>query len=103
MTTPTATENPQVRERPASRPQPTGPCALVIFGITGDLSRRLLLPALYNLAQQQALSNNFAVIGFASSEIAEHALRGAMVEDLRKAIGPGADDAAIDWVASRVR
>jgi glucose-6-phosphate 1-dehydrogenase len=76
---------------------------LVIFGITGDLSRRLLLPALYNLAQQQALSNNFAVIGFASSEIGEQAFGDAMVEDLRKAIGPAADDAVIEWLASRVR
>jgi glucose-6-phosphate 1-dehydrogenase len=103
MATITAPETAEVREKPITRLAPAGPCALIIFGITGDLSRRLLLPALYNLAQQQALSNNFAVIGFASSDVGEQALRDAIVEDLRKAIGPEADDAVIEWLASRVR
>jgi glucose-6-phosphate 1-dehydrogenase len=35
--------------------KPPGPSAMVIFGVTGDLSKRLLLPALYNLASQGLL------------------------------------------------
>ena len=103
MTTLAATENPKVGDQTRSRPAPAGPCALVIFGITGDLSQRLLLPALYNLARQRVLSNNFAVIGFASSETGEHALRETIAENLRKTIGSDADNTVIDWLASRVR
>src|SRR2546427_7979834 len=44
------------------------PCALVIFGASGDLTRRMLLPALYNLALDRRLPPRFAVIGFARTE-----------------------------------
>ena len=41
------------------------PCVMVIFGASGDLTRRKLLPALYNLAKGNLLSREFAVIGVA--------------------------------------
>jgi len=44
------TDNTLVREIQVHGPKPAGPCAMVIFGITGDLLKRLLLPAVYNLA-----------------------------------------------------
>ena len=40
-------------------------CTLVIFGGGGDLSRRKLLPAVYNQALEGELPGNFAVLGFA--------------------------------------
>jgi glucose-6-phosphate 1-dehydrogenase len=39
------------------------PCSMVIFGTSGDLTRRLLMPAIYNLAKDGRLSENFALIG----------------------------------------
>ncbi len=45
------------------------PCTLVIFGGAGDLSRRKLLPAVYNLSLDGLLPANFAVVGFSKSEI----------------------------------
>ncbi len=42
---------------------PAPPCALVIFGAAGDLARRLVVPALYNLAETHELSNQFQLIG----------------------------------------
>ena len=42
---------------------PVPPTTLVIFGATGDLSRRKLLPALYNLAHEGQLPEHFALIG----------------------------------------
>ncbi|MEJ7798059.1 MAG: glucose-6-phosphate dehydrogenase [Solirubrobacteraceae bacterium] len=51
--------------------QPVHPTALVIFGATGDLSRRKLLPALYNLAHEGALPEHFALIGNARSELSD--------------------------------
>ncbi|GAA2786738.1 glucose-6-phosphate dehydrogenase [Streptomyces showdoensis] len=44
---------------------PAGPSALVLFGMTGDLSRRKLLPALYDLTQRGLLPPGFPVVGFA--------------------------------------
>ena len=41
------------------------PCVLVIFGATGDLTHRKLVPALYNLAHEGQLPQSFAIVGFA--------------------------------------
>ena len=49
----------------AGRAEPAPPCTLVIFGATGDLTHRLLMPALYNLARWGLLSENFAIVGVA--------------------------------------
>jgi glucose-6-phosphate 1-dehydrogenase len=54
---------PKASQIPKGRP--AGPCLMVIFGASGDLTRRKLIPALYNLARSHYLSENFAVIGFA--------------------------------------
>ena len=48
-----------------SKAQPAGPCLMVIFGASGDLTKRKLIPALYNLSRSGYLPENFAVIGFA--------------------------------------
>ena len=41
---------------------------MVIFGATGDLTKRLVMPALYNLARTKVLPENFALIGVARAE-----------------------------------
>ena len=43
------------------------PCVMVIFGAAGDLTGRMLIPALYNLARAGLLSREFAVVGVARS------------------------------------
>ena len=48
--------------------RPADPCTLIIFGASGDLTHRLLLPALYNLAASGLLPDAFALIGVARSE-----------------------------------
>ena len=42
-----------------------GPSGLVIFGVTGDLSRKKLMPAVYDLANRGLLPPGFALVGFA--------------------------------------
>ena len=49
-------------------PRIAGPSALVIFGVTGDLSRRKLMPAVYDLANRGLLPPSFALVGFARRE-----------------------------------
>ena len=51
------------------------PAVMVIFGATGDLSGRKLLPALYNLAKQRSLPAGFAVVGAAMDELTDDAFR----------------------------
>ncbi|OYN89870.1 glucose-6-phosphate dehydrogenase [Parenemella sanctibonifatiensis] len=52
-------------------PRIAGPCALVIFGVTGDLSRKKLMPAVYDLANRGLLPPGFALVGFARREWAD--------------------------------
>ena len=60
------TENPLL-EGLALRREPD-PCALVIYGASGDLTKRKLLPALYSLAFRHLLPESFAVVGVARTE-----------------------------------
>ncbi|MGH3448633.1 MAG: glucose-6-phosphate dehydrogenase, partial [Nocardioidaceae bacterium] len=46
-------------------PQIAGPCGLVIFGVTGDLSRKKVMPAIYDLANRGLLPPGFGLVGFA--------------------------------------
>jgi glucose-6-phosphate 1-dehydrogenase len=54
------------------------PCILVIFGATGDLTSRKLVPALYNLARDKQLPSNFACVGFARREKTDQQFREEM-------------------------
>ena len=56
------------------------PCALVIFGASGDLTKRMLLPALYNLALDRRLPPRFAVVGFARTEWSDDEFRKQALE-----------------------
>ncbi len=59
------------------------PCTIVIFGASGDLTRRKLIPALYELAACQSLAPRFAIIGFSRSEMNEAAFQESVAEAVR--------------------
>jgi glucose-6-phosphate 1-dehydrogenase len=59
-------------------------CALVIFGASGDLTRRKLVPALYNLAVSRALPGAFAIVGVARRPKTDDAFRAEMKEGTAK-------------------
>ncbi len=67
----------------AGRGHRAPPCAMVIFGASGDLNKRLLMPALYNLARARRLSEHFAVIGIDRSEWSEDDFRAHLQEGVR--------------------
>ena len=50
-------------ETQAESAPPAPPCAMVIFGAAGDLTKRLVVPALYNLAHARQLSSRFQLVG----------------------------------------
>ena len=60
-----AERTPEIARLPqADSAPPAPPCAMVIFGAAGDLTKRLVVPALYNLVQAGQLSNQFQLVGF---------------------------------------
>jgi glucose-6-phosphate 1-dehydrogenase len=60
-----AEHNPLRDPRDLRLPRIAGPCGLVIFGVTGDLARKKLMPAVYDLANRGLLPPGFALTGFA--------------------------------------
>jgi glucose-6-phosphate 1-dehydrogenase len=69
--TPVKWVNPLRDKRDKRMPRIAGPCALVIFGVTGDLARKKLMPAIYDLANRGLLSPTFALVGFARRDWAD--------------------------------
>jgi len=65
--------------RAGMRIEPTAPpCTVVIFGASGDLTKRKLLPALYRLAQQRLIPAEFAIVGLARQEMSDDEFRSQM-------------------------
>src|SRR5258708_18844955 len=63
------------------------PCVFVIFGASGDLTRSKLLPAIFNLAEDGHLPDEFAILGVARPPIEESAYRAQMRERVHDAEG----------------
>ena len=63
---------------------PAGPCLMVIFGASGDLTKRKVIPALYNLSQSGYLPRNFAVIGFAIDALNTEQFRELITKEVRE-------------------
>ena len=78
----------QTATMPVTTPTPVGrsadPCVMVIFGASGDLTQRKLIPALYNLARVQLLSPNFAVVGVARRPMTSEDYRKKLSEEVRE-------------------
>ena len=72
-----------LRANLVNRPVPD-PCVVVIFGATGDLTRRKLIPALYNLAADGNLPSSLAVVCFARREKTDEGFREELGEAVRK-------------------
>jgi glucose-6-phosphate 1-dehydrogenase len=60
------------------------PCALVIFGASGDLTRRKLFPALYSLAYRRLLPEKFAVVGVARTQMTDDEFSARMEKAVRE-------------------
>src|SRR5918911_3063799 len=60
------------------------PCTVIIFGATGDLTKRKLVPALYRLVQERLVPGEFAVVGAARSEMSHEDFRAKMKEAVQQ-------------------
>src|SRR5262245_25987645 len=64
--------------------RPASPCAIVIFGAAGDLTKRKLVPALYNLKANQLLPRQMAIIGVARKPMSHEQFREDQTADIRE-------------------
>src|SRR5688500_2852659 len=86
------------------------PCVMVIFGATGDLTKRKLFPALYNLARENFLPPNFAIVGVGRQEMTSEEFRAQMHDNLKEFAGAKGDRSSpdsesqkslLDWFCER--
>jgi glucose-6-phosphate 1-dehydrogenase len=69
------------------------PCSFVIFGVTGDLAHRLVIPALYNLAANNLLPEKFCIVGIARKGTSSDELRESLTKGLHRYATRTVDDA----------
>jgi glucose-6-phosphate 1-dehydrogenase len=72
---------------------PSDPCAIIMFGASGDLAKRKLMPALYDLAFHACLAPRFRLLGFARTKMSDEDFRKSAGESLPKGQEEGADEA----------
>ena len=68
------------------------PCSFVIFGVTGDLAHRLVVPALYNLAANDLLPDNFCIVGIARKGMSSEQLSDSLMKGLHQFATRKVDD-----------
>src|SRR5262245_52565015 len=90
-----------VRETRRARRVPD-PCAIVIFGATGDLSHRKLIPALYTLSRLGMMPAEYAVVGFARRPMSDDVFRQEMAKSVLGDGSAAAGDATWARFASRL-
>src|SRR5216684_2306000 len=84
----------------APRAKPADPCIMVIFGGAGDLTKRLLVPALCNLIEAKLLPDTFAIVGVAHTEMDIGAYRQRLSDAIRD-FAPGVAPETAQWLLKR--
>lgn len=77
-------KNPLRDPRDLRLPRIAGPCSLVLFGVTGDLSKKKLLPAVYDLANRGLLPAGFGLVGFGRRDWSHDDFAGFVKENVRE-------------------
>jgi glucose-6-phosphate 1-dehydrogenase len=96
-----AAENPLLEGLTARRTP--DPCVFVIFGASGDLTRRKLFPALYSLALRRMLPEHFAVVGVARTEESDDDFRDRMKHAVQEFGRDKFNDEVWQWLAEGMR
>jgi glucose-6-phosphate 1-dehydrogenase len=82
--------------------RPAPPCVMVIFGAAGDLTKRKLIPALYNLARSRLLPDQFAIVGVSREEYSIDEFRTRMAPEAGEYTISELDRETWDWFAKRL-
>src|SRR4051794_18365118 len=83
--------------------QPVHPTTAVIFGASGDLAKRKLLPAIYNLAHEGALPEQFNLIGVSRGEMSDDEFRETARESISEFSRRDADEKVLEELTNRFR
>ncbi len=75
---------------------------MVIYGASGDLTKRKLLPALANLAQEGLLSRQFAIIGFSFDQMTTDAFREKLSTEMKEFAPESLNDELWKWFLERI-
>jgi len=78
------------------------PCTMVLFGAGGDLTKRKLMPAIYNLAASKLLPEEFAIVGVSIEPFSTEEFRKQMTDDIREYSVEGMDMSSWDWFVKRL-
>lgn len=86
------------------------PCVFVIFGASGDLTKRLLMPAIYNLVNEGLLADDFKILGVSRGEMGDARFRDDLVSAMTEILETGGGEAgkqklheaAIGWLHERI-
>jgi glucose-6-phosphate 1-dehydrogenase len=78
------------------------PCVMVIFGVSGDLTKRKLIPALLNLAQENVLPKDFAIVGFAGNDDTTESFRKSLGQEIPSFAPDPIDLKMWDWLSERI-
>ena len=78
------------------------PCVMVIFGATGDLTKRKLIPALCNLVAAKLLPAQFAVIGVAIDDLTTETFRAQLTDEIKKFASCPITTELWDWFRKRL-
>jgi glucose-6-phosphate 1-dehydrogenase len=88
----------EVTAPPQPQPPPADPCAMVIFGAGGDLTKRLVVPALYNLSRTGMLPENFALIGVDLAQSSAEAWCKHLYEEMKGFVGNTSSEFGLDRI-----
>ncbi len=89
-------------QKQPSTSQISPPCILVIFGAAGDLTKRKLIPALYNLKKSNLLPDHFVVIGVARAVMNDEEFRRRLADDMKELASEDTDAATWQWLEERL-
>ena len=78
------------------------PCLMVICGASGDLTKRKLIPALCNLAQENLLSPQFAIVGVATSDLTSESFRDQLNQDIKSFATSSMSEEVWAWLRKRI-
>src|SRR5436305_10819898 len=87
---------------PEEKPKPAPPGTMVIFGATGDLTKRKLFPALYNLAASGLLPDELAVVGMGRTEVSTEDFRAKLKDEIHQFATAKVDEELVRWLVERV-
>src|SRR5690242_5150299 len=82
--------------------KPGDACTLVIFGAAGDLTKRLLIPSLYNLHASRLLPEKFAVVGVTASKFSDEDFREKLTRDIQEFSRSPVQKELWDWFKPKI-